>query len=249
MKKGLFALLVLGLVIILLIVVFYIRDSRAVLEINSFEECASQGFPVMESYPSQCKTPDGRNFVEELDKGLNSMIRVFSPAPDEIVESHLTILGEARGYWFFEASFPVELLDAESKRIELDPSYIMTSSDWMTEEFVPFEATLTFSDPQTEFGTLILRKDNPSGLPENDAELRIPVRFFPTEIGEEEKLSNCRPTGCSGQVCASEDVITTCEFLPEYSCFSLAICERQVDGECGWTETPEFGNCKVNLSN
>lgn len=34
--------------------------------INSFEECAKAGYPVMESYPRQCRTPDGRLFVEPV---------------------------------------------------------------------------------------------------------------------------------------------------------------------------------------
>jgi hypothetical protein len=47
----------------------------------------------------------------------------------------------------------------------------------MTEEFVPFTATLTFEQPETETGFLVLEKDNPSGLPEQADELRIPVSF------------------------------------------------------------------------
>jgi hypothetical protein len=47
----------------------------------------------------------------------------------------------------------------------------------MTPAFVPFEATLSFTPPASRTGTLILAKDNPSGLPEHAAELRIPVRF------------------------------------------------------------------------
>lgn len=34
--------------------------------IISFEECAEAGYPVMESYPRQCITPDGRRFVETV---------------------------------------------------------------------------------------------------------------------------------------------------------------------------------------
>lgn len=36
-----------------------------VLSITNFEECAAAGNPVMESYPEQCRTPDGRVFVNE----------------------------------------------------------------------------------------------------------------------------------------------------------------------------------------
>ncbi len=34
--------------------------------ISNFEECAAAGYPVMESYPRQCRTPDGRLFVEAV---------------------------------------------------------------------------------------------------------------------------------------------------------------------------------------
>lgn len=39
--------------------------------IDSFEECVAAGNPVMESYPRQCKTSDGKNFVEEVNTTLN----------------------------------------------------------------------------------------------------------------------------------------------------------------------------------
>lgn len=39
--------------------------------IDSFEECVAAGNPVMESYPRQCKTSDGKNFVEEANTTLN----------------------------------------------------------------------------------------------------------------------------------------------------------------------------------
>lgn len=35
--------------------------------IESFEECIAAGNPAMESYPRQCRTSDGKNFVEEVD--------------------------------------------------------------------------------------------------------------------------------------------------------------------------------------
>lgn len=33
--------------------------------VTNFEECAEAGYPVMESYPRQCRTPDGKNFTED----------------------------------------------------------------------------------------------------------------------------------------------------------------------------------------
>jgi hypothetical protein len=91
------------------------------------------------------------------------------------VRSPLQIAGEARGPWFFEASFPVTLLDASGGVLAQSPA--QASGDWMTEGFVPFAAQLTFAPPTTPTGTLVLTRNNPSGLPEHDAELRLPVRF------------------------------------------------------------------------
>jgi hypothetical protein len=35
-------------------------------DITDFEECVAAGNPVMESYPEQCRTPDGRLFVRVI---------------------------------------------------------------------------------------------------------------------------------------------------------------------------------------
>lgn len=53
----------------------------------------------------------------------------------------------------------------------------------------------------------------------------------------------CFKTGCSRQVCADEEVVTTCEYRPEYECYQRAKCERQASGECGFTDTPELRAC------
>jgi hypothetical protein len=36
--------------------------------ITTFEECKSAGYPIMESYPEQCRTPEGQLFVREIKK-------------------------------------------------------------------------------------------------------------------------------------------------------------------------------------
>jgi len=60
---------------------------------------------------------------------------------------------------------------------------------------------------------------------------------------KEVSLGSCRPTGCSSQVCSDRDVVTTCEFQPEYACYKEAVCERQSNGACGWTRTDAFESC------
>jgi hypothetical protein len=56
----------------------------------------------------------------------------------------------------------------------------------------------------------------------------------------------CKPSGCSGIVCSDQDIVTTCEFKPEYACYRDATCTRQEDGQCGWTPTPELDACLKN---
>ena len=46
------------------------EKSSPLQRITNFEECARAGYPVGESYPRQCWSPDGRHFVEELDQNL-----------------------------------------------------------------------------------------------------------------------------------------------------------------------------------
>jgi hypothetical protein len=105
----------------------------------------------------------------------SSMLRVTAPLADAELRSPLRIVGQARGAWFFEATFPVSLRDGHGKLIA--QHYAQAKGEWMTERFVPFEAELTFATPNTRSGTLILHKANASGLSQHDAELRIPVRF------------------------------------------------------------------------
>ena len=145
--------------------------------ITSFEECAKAGYPVMESYPAQCKTPHGETFTQDIgnEMEMSSKIRIDSPRPHQTIKSPLVITGEAVGGWYFEAVFPIDLVDANGEIIA--QHYAQAQGEWMTENFVPFTSTLQFATPSTPTGTLILRKDNPSGLPENEADLRIPVRF------------------------------------------------------------------------
>jgi hypothetical protein len=104
-----------------------------------------------------------------------NLITVANVAPGDQVASPLVVTGEARGYWYFEASFPVKLLDGNGAQLALVPAQALT--DWMTEDFVPFSVTLNFPPPATATGTLMLMKDNPSGEPQNDDFLAIPVVF------------------------------------------------------------------------
>jgi len=145
--------------------------------VNDFDECMAAGYAIEESYPRQCQTPDGRTFVEDIGNEMekSDLIRISYPRPNTAVTSPIRITGEARGRWFFEASFPIKMYDADGK--EIGSTIAAAKSDWMTEEFVPFEAVLDFPPPGGGKGTLVLQRDNPSELPENDDQLKVPIVF------------------------------------------------------------------------
>ncbi len=214
-------------------------------EITTFEECAAK-YPVMESYPEQCVTPGGAHFTRDIGNELEKtdLIRITSPRPGETITNPLVVTGEARGYWFFEASFPVVLLDAEGNEIASGPA--QAQSEWMTEEFVPFKAELTFTNETAGKGTLVLKKDNPSGLPENEDALRVPVQI-PQQLEVAIPEHGCFVGGCSGEVCSEDpDVVSNCMYRPQYQCYKTATCERQTTGVCGWTQTEELKSCLMN---
>lgn len=50
--------------------------------ISSFDECLQAGYPIMESIPRQCRTPDGRTFVEQVnDSGISGMVLLGPTCP------------------------------------------------------------------------------------------------------------------------------------------------------------------------
>ncbi|MBI4118654.1 MAG: DUF192 domain-containing protein [Parcubacteria group bacterium] len=113
---------------------------------------------------------------QEKEKSKENLIRLDEPKIGGIIKNPFIIKGQARGNWFFEASFPVKVMDANGKIIMA--SYAETQDNWMTTDFVPFEKEFYFdSEPQTPYGFLILEKDNPSGLAEHADQIKIPIRF------------------------------------------------------------------------
>jgi hypothetical protein len=157
--------------------------------ITTFKDCLAAGYTIQETWPRRCITPQGKTYTEEIDEDqaiinntINTdLIKITEPKANQAISSPVTIKGEARGTWFFEASFPARLVDSNGKILAQEPA--QAKGEWMTEDFVPFEVTLSFSDPETTSGTLILQKDNPSGLPEYDDKIEIPVLFFSDSVG------------------------------------------------------------------
>lgn len=160
----------------------YLEQKSEENAIKTFEECAKL-YPVMESYPEQCRTPDGRTFVRDISSDLSNLIVIDAPIANATVATPLTVTGKARGNWYFEASFPVRLEDAMGNILATAPAQAQgdgsagSPQGWMTTDFVPFKVTLAFKEPFTSTGELFLKNNNPSGDPMMDKEIRVPVVF------------------------------------------------------------------------
>lgn len=106
----------------------------------------------------------------------NDLIVVASPIANAEIGSPLSISGRARGVWYFEGSFPIILVDSYGNTVA--EGHVTAQGEWTTEEFVPFLGNLQFNNYiKGSKGKLILKKDNPSGLPEHDDSIEIPIVF------------------------------------------------------------------------
>lgn len=134
---------------------------------------------VMEGNPTDPRPSEPCNGAPINGNGgaEDDMIRVSSPLGGSSVISPLTVEGQARGNWYFEADFPLELVSADGT--VLAAGIATAQGDWMTEDFVPFSAELNFNVTAATDAELVLHKDNPSGLSEFDDERRITLILMP----------------------------------------------------------------------
>lgn len=112
---------------------------------------------------------------------IKDKIIINSPVKDAIITSPISISGRARGTWFFEGSFPMQVYDSNNKLLGISTAKFSPKSEsdtWMTENFVDFCGEIKFSQPATDSGYILFKKDNPSGLPQNDESFKLPIKFL-----------------------------------------------------------------------
>lgn len=152
MKQSIYTTLIIVIIVLAAGLLFWLRQPQSNNEVSETNDQAVQPPP------------------QEYD------IIVTSPQPGDSVASPLIVAGSARGSWYFEASFPIKLLDQNSQ--VLATGIAQAQGDWMTENLVPFSATLTFAPPVGGgSGTLIINNDNPSGDPNLLKTFTVPVVF------------------------------------------------------------------------
>lgn len=131
--------------------------------------CSPEAKTSLTELPTPPSSATNSNFDESsLD------VILLSPQPDSRVTSPLKISAKAPGSWFFEASIPLELTD--SNGTVLANAVGQVEGGWMTVNAVTFDAEFTFHTNASD-GFIVIKKDNPSGLPENDSFVKFPVKF------------------------------------------------------------------------
>ena len=118
------------------------------------------------------------------DLETNQMIQVAAPTIGTVINSPLQLTGQAIGPWYFEASLPVEVRNWQGNVIAT--SYVTAQGTWMTMGLVPFTGSVSFVSPYSpgdpvamKQGSVVFKKDNPSGEPQNAGEIIIPIQFAP----------------------------------------------------------------------
>jgi hypothetical protein len=127
--------------------------------------------------PNKTTVPQTTNTgkVATSTEPQNARVVVTSPMPGAIVAKTFSVTGSAPGPWFFEAVFPIQVRDKDGNVI--GSGQAQAQGEWMTEADVPFTASMKIESTYAGRASLILSKDNPSGLPQNDDSVTVPIQI------------------------------------------------------------------------
>jgi hypothetical protein len=151
-----------------------IRSSEILIQHNTATTSPSGTCGISEN---SCQTSAATTTSENqsVADGVAAEIKIDSPTSNQLISSPLKISGQALGGWYFEGSFPIQLIGDKGE--VLATAQATAQSDWTSPEFVSFKAKLDFDAGSSTIGMLVFSNDNPSGLPQNQKQFGIPVRF------------------------------------------------------------------------
>ena len=134
-------------------------------------------------------------------------------------------------------------LSHTARRLNLNVTTNVAGVDLAAADADGSEAAAAMTHPE---GVMVAGFFSPVRGPAGRAQTLKATKFYMrlgSDTGSSAPVGKCIKTGCSSQVCSDRDVVTTCEFRPEYACYQKAMCERQRNGECGFTQTAELRAC------
>jgi uncharacterized membrane protein YgcG len=120
----------------------------------------------------------------------NNSIIITTPKNGDQISVPIEIAGQAKGYWFNQGLFPVQIYDTERNLVAT--TYAIAMGDWtQPEAFVPFKAQIDSYDnaPQKKAGHIVFKKGNlVSGLADNEVLVVV-------EFGKKAVKQTTRTTG------------------------------------------------------
>ncbi|MBI5457907.1 hypothetical protein HY971_04255 [Candidatus Kaiserbacteria bacterium] len=125
--------------------------------------------PARVEAPTATSTPA----VATSTQPLSARVVVTSPKANATVGNIFVVSGSAPGPWYFEASFPIKIVDKVNNFI--GRGIAQAQGEWMTTDQVTFTATVTLDGTYSGPATVVLLRDNPSGMPENDDSVSVPI--------------------------------------------------------------------------
>lgn len=222
-SRLLLIILALAIIAFASVFTFALKIPGNLSKIDNFEECEAAGFPIMESYPEQCRTSDGRVFTkiyppQEFVAPFGQQITLQTGQTARFPDGSKVTLGA--------------IYDSRCKTGttciwagELSPKFIADNQEFTM-------GTTTKKEVRAGMYFFVLQNAT-----ENTAVITV----------SKDAVGQCIITGCSGQLCSDREVTTTCEYKPEYACYKSAKCERQSNGQCGWTLSADAVVCLETL--
>lgn len=124
----------------------------------------AQPTPIIQPTPSAQPTLPSQEVTLEMQKA------------NTIVTSPFEIKGYAPGSWFFEGQLLGEIKTASNETLATFP--LQAQGGWMTTDPVLFTGKAAFMVENADASIyLIIKNDNPSGLPENEKSAAFPLKI------------------------------------------------------------------------
>jgi hypothetical protein len=105
--------------------------------------------------------------------GDSTSLVSFSLTPGQEVSGKVTLTGSLKGY-FNEGSTPLWITDESKTKVYLQTP-LSSTGDWMVNTPIAFSKTVDFSSMPKGKAYLEIKADNPSGLPQYESSIWIPI--------------------------------------------------------------------------
>ncbi len=141
-------------------------------QVTTTPEAVNGGNTVTETPDTTTNGGLTRTGGSEATRALAARVDIDAPGVGDPVFKNFTVTGKAPGPWFFEATFPIEVRNAAGAVVAT--GFATALGEWMTTEDVAFKAEITVPN-YTGPATLVLMRDNASGLPEHAGSVSMPI--------------------------------------------------------------------------